>query len=132
MPTKILIVEDDPDFAASLELALDLVGFSAVIAGSAEEAIGIMSSRAGEITMGFFDVKLPQEDGISCYEKIRAQNPDFNGVVMTGFRDGKILDRARMAGAVEIILKPFRMVHFMDLAKKYSAPEAHCNDDQSS
>lgn len=124
MSIKVLIVEDDPDFAASLELALDLIGLSAVIAGSAEEALEIMSSGAEEIKMGFFDIKLPQEDGISCYAKIRSQRSDFTGVVMTGFRDEKILDRARAVGPADILLKPFKMAHFMDLAKKYSTRAA--------
>jgi two-component system response regulator (stage 0 sporulation protein F) len=122
MATKILIVEDDADFAVSLDLALDLIGFTSVIAGSAEEALEIMSLESGDIKMGFFDIKLPQEDGISCYEKIRSLNPDFTGVVMTGFRDQEILDRARAAGAVDILLKPFKMAYFMDLVKTYSTP----------
>ena len=122
MATKILIVGDDADFAVSLDLALDLIGFTSVIAGSAEEALEIMSLESGDIKMGFFDIKLPQEDGISCYEKIRSLNPDFTGVVMTGFRDQEILDRARAAGAVDILLKPFKMAYFMDLVKTYSTP----------
>ena len=125
MSTHVLIVEDDPDFAASLELVLDLVGLTATIAGSAEQAYEIMRSQSDEIQLGFFDVKLPQEDGISCFEKISGKHSAFAGVVMTGFRDQQILDRARAAGVVEVLLKPFKMADFLDLARKYAANGAH-------
>ena len=120
MSSRILIVEDDPDFAASLELALSLVNLSVVLAGSAEEAHEIFAAGAEDINAGFFDIKLPQEDGITCFENIRIGNPAFVGIVMTGFRDEKLLQRARDAGAAEILLKPFKMAYFMDLAKKYA------------
>ncbi len=119
MPSRVLIVEDDADFATSLEMALELIGIETLVAGSAEEAIEIMKEESGRITVGFFDVKLPQEDGISCFEKIRAANPGFNGFIMTGFRDEAILGKARSAGAVEVLLKPFKMAQFMELAKQY-------------
>jgi len=125
MSARVLIVEDDPDFAASLELALDLVGLTATIAGSAEQAYEIMESQPTDIHLGFFDVKLPQEDGISCFEKISGAHSTFAGVIMTGFRDEKTLDRARAAGVLDVLLKPFRMSDFLGLARKYAANGAH-------
>ena len=115
-----MIVEDDTDFAASLELALDIIGLSVMIAGSAEAAYEIMEANHGNISLVFFDIKLPQEDGLSCYEKIRTKHPGVTGIVMTGFRDEKILARARSVGAVEVLLKPFRLADFMALAKKHT------------
>ena len=123
MTSKVLIVEDDPDFATSLELALDLAGIETVVTMTAEEAYAIVKESPDEIRLGFFDVKLPQEDGISCYKRIREENPGFNGVIMTGFRDDKISAQAKDAGALDVLLKPFRMARFMELAKRYVAGE---------
>ena len=120
MTSKVLIVEDDSDFATSLELALGLVGIEAVVTKTAEEAFAMMHESPDEIRLGFFDVKLPQEDGISCYKRIREEIPGFVGVIMTGFRDDKISEQAKDAGAVEVLLKPFRMAQFMELAKQYT------------
>ena len=123
MPSKVLIVEDDHDFATSLDLALDLVGLSAVIAGSAEQAHEIMQDADSDIHLGFFDIKLPGEDGITCLKKIRSHNPTFVGVIMTGFRDKDTLDRARQANPIEVLLKPFKIADFLGLAKAYSQGE---------
>ena len=120
MPARVLIVEDDTDFATSLVMALDLVGIEATVAQSAEEAIAIMSRETGQIKLGFFDIKLPQEDGISCFGKVRSENPDFTGIIMTGFRDENLLAKARAAGVVEVLLKPFKMAEFMNLAQRYT------------
>lgn len=118
MSCRVLIVEDDADFATSLELALGLVDCEVVLASSAEDAYRIMETD--DIQFGFFDVKLPGDDGITCFETIRKKKAGFAGILMTGFRDRETLQRARNAGIDEILLKPFRMADFMTLAKRYS------------
>lgn len=120
MAKKVLIVEDDFDFATSLELALDLIGYQAIIAASAEIAQTVMAEMGGEITVGFFDIKLQGQDGIGCYEQIRETYPDFTGIVMTGFRDETLFERARSVGIVEVLRKPFRMARFMELVRRYA------------
>lgn len=122
MISRILIVEDDKDFATSLELALGLIKRSAVVASTTEEALAVVGDNPGKFRIGFFDIKLPGENGIACLQKIRSQDPDFVGVIMTGFRDEELFEQARNAGATEILLKPFRMVQFMELAEKFTDP----------
>lgn len=119
MTRRILIVEDDPDFAYSLELALQISDIQCLLAGSAEEAYQIFDADGDQVELAFFDIKLPGDDGISCFEKIARTRPDLTGIVMTGFRDEALQQRARDAGAVEILLKPFRLKHFITLTKQY-------------
>ena len=121
MEPHVLLVEDDPDFAASLELALGLIDVSVKKAFSAEEAIEMVDSGEHNFRLIFCDIKLPGADGIACLTELFSRNEKFVGVVMTGFRDEALFDRARSAGAEEILLKPFRMSEFMDLAKRYMA-----------
>lgn len=119
MSKQIMIVEDDRDFASSLELALEIAGYDALLAGSAEEAYALMAGQQETVRLAFFDVKLPTEDGISCFMKLQQQYPDLTGIVMTGFRDEEVNQRAQDAGFVEILLKPFKMARFMALAGEY-------------
>lgn len=119
MAKHVLIIEDDPDFATSLELALDLLGMQACRAGSAEEAYALLDSGSFDISLGFFDVKLPGDDGITCLQKIIRSRPKMTGIVMTGFRDNALVQRATAAGADAVLLKPFRMAEFMELVTKY-------------
>ncbi len=120
--TRVLIVEDDPDFATSLELALGLIGISPVKAGSAEDAVQLCAEHGQAFDIAFFDVKLPGKDVIECLADLGRMQPGMTGVVMTGFRDQELFDRARNAGAVEILQKPFRMAEFLDLVKNHTQP----------
>ncbi|MBE0501436.1 MAG: response regulator [Desulfuromonadales bacterium] len=119
MTASVLLVEDDHDFATSLVIALGLIDIDVVRAESAERALELFAPEAQRFRLVFCDIKLPGLDGISCLEKLRALKPDLVGVVMTGFRDEALFERARNAGAVDILLKPFKMSSFMALAKKY-------------
>ena len=117
--SNVLIIEDDPDFSMSLELVLGLRDLTAVRATSAEEALLVLEGQNEEIGLAFMDIKLPGMDGIECLRNIHSRWPDIPCVIMTGFRDRDRLERARSAGAAEILLKPFAMEQFLTLVKKY-------------
>jgi len=121
MNSRVLIVEDDPDFAETLAIALEILDFGVVRFRSAEEA----EAHAGvsgltDVRLGFFDVKLAKEDGITCMRKLLNSSPGLNGVIMTGFRDERLMQQARDAGAVDVLLKPFRMSAFIALVREYA------------
>jgi DNA-binding NtrC family response regulator len=121
MEASVLLVEDDHDFASSLELALGLIDIEVVRAGSTEQALELFDSGRNSFKLVFCDMKLPGADGISCLEQLFFRNKAIVGVMMTGFRDEALFDRARSVGVAEILLKPFRMADFMDLTRKYLA-----------
>jgi len=116
---KVLIIEDDPDFSKSLELVLGLHDLTAVRAPSAEEALAQLEKRDGNIDLVFMDIKLPGMNGIECLQEIHSRWSAIPCVIMTGFRDNERHERARSAGAAEILLKPFRMEQFLSLVKAY-------------
>ena len=55
------------------------------------------------------DIKLPGTSGVECLADIRQDFPDARVVMMTGFSEPALLERARQAGAVDVLRKPFRM-----------------------
>ncbi|PLX95474.1 MAG: hypothetical protein C0619_01310 [Desulfuromonas sp.] len=115
----VLIIEDDSDFATSLELILGLHELQAVHVASGEDALALLERRQGNIRLAFMDIKLPGMDGLSCLQEIHSRWPEIICIVMTGFRDKERLDRAHAVGAADILLKPFRMEKFVDLVKRY-------------
>jgi DNA-binding NtrC family response regulator len=119
MVAPVLIIEDDHDFAASLELALGLIGVDAIRVESAEQALELLDVGVYCFRLVFCDVKLPGIDGIACLEQVRGRDESLVCVLMTGFRDDVLFERARNVGVVEILLKPFKMSDFMALTKKY-------------
>ncbi len=105
--TKVLIVEDDPDFAESLMIALGVRDCHVDIARTGEEAIRKFRSLCYDIA--FMDIKLPGKNGVESLIEIRGFCPEAHVVMMTGFSEATLLDKARQAGAVDVLRKPFRL-----------------------
>ncbi|MEJ2519146.1 MAG: response regulator [Desulfuromonadales bacterium] len=122
---KVLIVEDDPDFAESLMIALGIRDCEVDIARTGEEAIRKFHSLCYDIT--FMDIKLPGKNGVESLAEILAFRPEARVVMMTGFSEASLLDKARQAGAIDILRKPFRlkeMFHYLDHLDNGCSPRA--------
>lgn len=123
--TKVLIVEDDPDFAESLMIALGVRNCDVDIARTGEEAVRKFHTLSYDIA--FMDIKLPGKNGVECLAEIRGFCPVAHVVMMTGFSEASLLDQARQAGAVDILRKPFRlkeMFGYIDKLQQKSSPTA--------
>ena len=105
--TNVLIVEDDPDFAESLMIALGVRNCHVDVARTGEEAIRKFRSLCYDIA--FMDIKLPGKNGVESLVEIRGFCPQAHVVMMTGFSEATLLDKARQAGAVDVLRKPFRL-----------------------
>jgi DNA-binding response OmpR family regulator len=106
-PTRVLVVEDDRDFAESLVIALGTRKCQVEIAGSGEEAV--RKFRVNRYDIAFMDVKLPGMNGVQSLAEILAVAPGARVVMMTGFSEQSVLEQARRNGAMDVLLKPFRM-----------------------
>lgn len=120
---KVLIVEDDPDFAESLMIALGVRDCDVDIARTGEEAIRKYRNLCYDIA--FMDIKLPGKNGVESLAEIRSFCPAARIVMMTGFSEATLLETARQAGAIDILRKPFRlkeMFGYIDNLKEGSPP----------
>jgi two-component system alkaline phosphatase synthesis response regulator PhoP len=70
MPTRILIVEDDPDIAQLVARYLDKAGFTTEIAAGGREALQAVGVRPPDLLV--LDLMLPQVDGLEVCRMLRA------------------------------------------------------------
>lgn len=106
---RILVVDDDEDFAVNLTSALDLFGHRVRWVSTGGEAIDAW--RESSFDIGFMDVGLPDRTGVDSFLKIRSFRPQARIVLMTGGCDEALLDQARENGAVGVLIKPFPFGH---------------------
>lgn len=111
--TKVLIVEDDRDFAESLVIALGTRKCEVDIAVSGEEAV--RKFRSAHYDIAFVDVKLPGMNGVQILAGLLNVAPQARIVMMTGFSEQSLLDQALEIGAMDVLRKPFRMREFLGL-----------------
>lgn len=103
-PSRILLVEDDPEIAEMVSALLSDQGFSASVAGSAVEMDRFMKEQAYDLIV--LDIMLPGEDGLSICRRLRAQST--TPIIMVTSL-GEDLDRiiGIEIGADDYITKPF-------------------------
>lgn len=102
---KILLAEDDADFAGVLKHYLELHQFEITWAENGEEALAIFQTDNFDICV--FDVMMPKMDGFTLAEKIIKINPDVPFVFLTArkLKGDKII--GLKLGADDYIVKPF-------------------------
>jgi CheY-like chemotaxis protein len=71
---KVLLAEDDFDFASVLKQYLELYNYEVTWAKNGDEALQIFQKEAFDICV--FDVMMPKMDGFTLAEKIIEINPE--------------------------------------------------------
>jgi len=102
---KVLIVDDDLDFAESLVEYLDLRGYQVAMAGTGAEALRL--AREASFDVCFIDINLPDATGVETCRAIRALEPDSNVVLMTAYDVQQFGAWTEDSGALEVLQKPF-------------------------
>ena len=101
---RLLIVEDDADFAAALSRAMQKRGCEVALAHDAVEAQAVADRFAPSHAV--VDLKLPGESGLKVVEQLAARNPAPAVVVLTGYASIATAVEAVRLGARHYLAKP--------------------------
>ena len=102
-PVRILVAEDEALIRMDLVEMLQEAGYEVVAqATNGEEAIALATEHQPDLAI--LDVKMPVLDGISAAEKIISIAPVL---MLTAFSQKELIDRARDAGVMAYVVKPF-------------------------
>ncbi|PIF30348.1 DNA-binding response OmpR family regulator [Flavobacterium sp. 9] len=104
---KLLLAEDDFDFAGILKKYLELHQFEVIWAENGEIALDYFKNQEFDICV--FDVMMPKLDGFSLAEKIITINPEIPFIFLTArkLKEDKIT--GLKLGADDYIIKPFEV-----------------------
>jgi response regulator NasT len=101
--TRILVAEDETLIRMDLVEMLTEAGYEVIAqAINGEEAIALANEHKPDLAI--LDVQMPVLDGISAAEKIIAIAPVL---MLTAFSQRELVDRARDAGVMAYVVKPF-------------------------
>src|SRR5262245_54389400 len=103
--TKVAIVEDNPTLRQYLaELIAGTAGYSCVCAcPSAEDALVQIPAHPPDVVL--MDIHLPGESGIACTARLREKMPDLQVIMLTVYKDIKMIFQALKVGACGYVLK---------------------------
>ena len=104
-PLRVVVAEDEALIRLDLVEMLRDEGYDVVgQAGDGEEAVRLAEELRPDLVM--LDVKMPVLDGISAAERIAAARI-APVVMLTAFSQRELVERARDAGAMAYLVKPF-------------------------
>ncbi len=101
-----LVVDDEPLIRQQVAETLTRYGFEEIAeAANGQEAVNLALAKKPLLIV--MDVTMPVMDGITAAEKIGKQAPTPI-VLLTGTADHETVEKARLAGVMSYVVKPFR------------------------
>ncbi len=102
---RVVIAEDEALIRMDLAEMLVEEGYQVVAqAGDGESAVGLVEQHRPDLVV--LDVKMPKLDGIAAAQRIASQRI-APVVILTAFSQRELVERARDAGAMAYLVKPF-------------------------
>jgi len=106
MATRIILAEDDSVIRMDLKEELQRQGYLVVgEVGDGESAVNLTRELRPELVV--MDIRMPEMDGITAAE-ILTREKLAPVVLLTAFSDEELIERARNAGVVHYVTKPWR------------------------
>ncbi len=94
--TRILLVDDEPDFRETMAFWLRSKGHEVREVDSGDKVVAAI--RQGPVDVVFLDIHLPPTDGIDVLAKIRAVTQELPVVMVTAHPDSEQMAKARQLG----------------------------------
>jgi DNA-binding NtrC family response regulator len=105
MKPRVLIADDEPRMARSIQLALEKNGLACELAGSGEEALAVFRKNGADLVLT--DWRMPGMDGVQLMEELHAIDPELPVVIVTAHADVPSAVAAMRKGAFDYVAKPF-------------------------
>ena len=106
VPTKILLIEDNPADARLIQEALSDAGGTPMDVLWAERlSTGLSQLAEADADVVLLDLSLPDSQGLDTFLKLHAQAPDIPVIVVSGLDDESLALRAAREGAQDYMLK---------------------------
>jgi DNA-binding NtrC family response regulator len=103
-PTRVLVVDDEVDFATALAVRLQRRGFRAAAVFAGSDAIE--RAAAGDVDVMVVDLRMPGLDGLATLREVRRVAPQCRVIVLTGHGTVASGIEGMQVGAEDFLQKP--------------------------
>jgi AmiR/NasT family two-component response regulator len=128
MPNQLRLVIADDESIIRMNLRETLIGLGYLVVGDAGDGVSaIHLARELRPDLVIMDIKMPKLDGIQA-AKVLTEERIAPVLLLTAYSDRELVDRAREAGVVNYIVKPFREAELLPAIEIALARFAEFND----
>jgi CheY-like chemotaxis protein len=118
--TSVLLVDDEPAIRSLFASSLRRDGYHVVEAADGRAAIKALEA-AGRVDVMVTDVHMPNMDGLTLADTLRASHPDLNVIFVSGYP----VDHQAMGPHSRLLSKPFARNDLMNLVSEVAGPPQH-------
>jgi DNA-binding response OmpR family regulator len=106
MPSKVLIVDDEPNIVLSLEFLMKQQGYETRVARDGDEALAEVERFRPDLVL--LDVMLPRRDGFEVCQRLRADGWSELRILMLTAKGRDVeIEKGLSLGADGYVTKPF-------------------------
>jgi len=110
--SKVLIIDDEIEFATTLCQRLKLRGMAAIDVHSGTEGlVSLVKMNPGIVIL---DLKMPDMSGLDVLAKVKEHDPSIEVIMLTGHGSAEAGAEAKEKGAFDYIMKPVDLVKLVD------------------
>jgi DNA-binding response OmpR family regulator len=115
MPTRILVVDDDPNELRALTIGLKLEGFHVVGVTDGNTALDMLKKR--EFAVALTDLMMPRMNGIQLAREIRNVSPSTKTILMSAYTLSPSQLNKIDIGVVGFVTKPYEFEELVSFIK---------------
>ena len=112
---KILIIDDEVEFAATLCQRLKLRKFDVSEAHSGTEGLAALRASVPDVVL--LDMKMPDMSGFDVLKVIRRDLPQTRTIMLTGHGSGEAGKEGLALGAIDYLMKPVELKELLEKLK---------------
>lgn len=117
--TKILIADDEVEFASTLAARLELRGYLTEMVNSGGAALEAVAKEEPDILL--LDLKMPDLDGLEVLAKLREDHKELKVIILTGHGSFSAASQGMELKAFDYILKPVELNLLLDKINEATA-----------
>ena len=104
---RVLVVDDEPVVRNGIQRALENRRMATRLASRGQEALDLLEHQSFDLVL--LDIRLPDMDGVEVLRQIRLRSPETAVVMITGYPTIDSAVHCIKLGAVDYLVKPFRL-----------------------
>jgi DNA-binding NtrC family response regulator len=129
MQARILVVDDENDFTATIQRTLEEEGYRADAALSGAEAVEMHRKRAYDLAL--VDLKMPDMTGLELMQYLKVRDRNIAVILMTAYGSLAVGIEALKKGASDYLPKPFKLATLLEKVEAALKHRARFLDEQA-
>ena len=101
---KVLIADDEVEFASTIVSRLNLRNFTASMATSGKQTLEAIKEAPPDVLL--LDLKMPDLNGLEVLATLKKTSPDLAVIILTGHGSLEAGEKGKELGACDYVMKP--------------------------